>query len=176
MTPPGDPRRPARASGRDEPLRVAVHAQGVRLPLGRAAVAALARGVLRAERVRAAELSFTFLAAPAMAALNRRHLGHRGPTDIITFELAPVPGTPRAGDVYVCPEVARENARRLGVPVREEVARLVVHGTLHVLGHVHPEDEGRTASPMWRRQERLLARLFTPRRAAPRAAAGGARA
>ncbi len=100
-----------------------------------------------------------------MAALNRRHLGHRGPTDIITFELAAVPGAPRAGDVYVCPEVARENARRHGVPVREEVARLVVHGTLHVLGHEHPEDEGRTRSAMWRRQERLLARLYAPRRA-----------
>lgn len=145
---------------RDDPLRVHVHADGVRLPLGRATVAELARGVLRAERVRAAELSFTFVAAPVMAALNRRHLGHRGPTDIITFELAPVPGHPRTGDVYVCPDVARENARRHGAGVRAEVARLVVHGTLHVLGHVHPEDEGRARSPMWQRQERLLARLF----------------
>jgi probable rRNA maturation factor len=148
-----------------------VHADGVRLPLGRDAVAALARGVLRAERVRTAELSFTFVTAPAMAALNRRHLGHRGPTDIITFEFAPVPGGPRAGDVYVCPDVARDNARRHGVPVREEVARLVVHGTLHVLGHEHPEDEARTASPMWRRQERLLARLYAPRRGGPLARA-----
>ncbi len=165
MNAPGDIRAAAAARARDAALRVAVHADGVRLPLGREAVADIARGVLRAERVRAAELSFTFVTAPAMAALNRRHLGHRGPTDIITFELAPVPGAPRAGDVYVCPEVARENARRHGVPVREEVARLVVHGTLHVLGHEHPEDDGRTRSAMWRRQERLLARLYAPRRA-----------
>jgi probable rRNA maturation factor len=152
---------PAAAEGA---LCVRVQADGVRLPLGRAAVAALARGVLRAERVAAAELSFTFVTAPAMAALNRRHIGHRGPTDVITFELAAVPGAPRAGDVYVCPEVARENARRHGAGLREEVARLVVHGTLHVLGHVHPEGEGRTTSPMWARQEWLLARLFGARR------------
>ena len=144
---------------------VHVHANGVRLPLGRAAVAELARGVLRAERVRAAELSFTFVTEPAMAALNRRHLGHRGPTDIITFELAPVPGQPRAGDVYICPDVARAHARAHDVPVREEVARLVVHGTLHVLGREHPEDESRTRSPMWRRQEALLARLYPVRAA-----------
>jgi probable rRNA maturation factor len=137
-----------------------VQADGVRLPLGRAAVQAIARGVLRAERVRAAELSFTFVTARAMAAINRRHLGHRGPTDIITFELAPVPGRPRTGDVYVCPEVAREHALLHGVSVREEVARLVVHGTLHVLGREHPEDASRTRSPMWRRQEQLLARLY----------------
>ena len=155
-------RHRAADAGRDAALRVRVHADGVRVPLGREAIAAIARGVLRAERVRAAELSFTFLTAPAMAALNRRHLGHRGPTDIITFEFAPVPGGARAGDVYVCPEVARENARRHGVRVREELARLVVHGTLHVLGHEHPEDDGRTRSAMWRRQERLVARLYAP--------------
>jgi rRNA maturation RNase YbeY len=133
---------PDDSSRRRAALGVAVHADGVRLPLGRDVVAEIARGVLRAERVRAAELSFTFVDAAAMAALNRRHLGHRGATDIITFEFAPVPGGARAGDVYVCPEVARENARRHGVPVREETARLVIHGTLHVLGHEHPEDEG----------------------------------
>ena len=160
MSSPDDIGRPR---GAGDALRVAVHADGVRLPFNRRAVAELARGVLRAERVAAAELSFTFVTPTAMAALNRRHLGHRGPTDIITFELARVPGLPRAGDVYVCPDVARANARLHGAPVREEVARLVVHGTLHVLGHVHPEDEERTRSAMWRRQERLLARLYMPR-------------
>jgi probable rRNA maturation factor len=44
--------------------------------------------------------------------------------------------------------------------VREELARLVVHGTLHVLGYDHPVDHTRGDSPMWRRQETLLARLF----------------
>jgi probable rRNA maturation factor len=167
---PGDPGAASTRRAARDPLDVAVHADGVRLPLGRAAVAEIARGVLRAERVPAAALSFTFVAPARMAALNRRHLGHRGPTDIITFELAPVPGAPRAGDVYLCPDVARENARRHGVSVREEVARLVVHGTLHVLGHEHPDDETRTGSPMWRRQEQLLAVLY--RQARPRERAG----
>jgi probable rRNA maturation factor len=49
--------------------------------------------------------------------------------------------------------------------VREEIARLVVHGVLHALGHEHPEDEARTTSPMWRRQERLLDRLWNAREA-----------
>jgi probable rRNA maturation factor len=38
--------------------------------------------------------------------------------------------------------------------------RLVVHGTLHVLGHDHPTGASRTTSPMWRRQERILARVL----------------
>lgn len=160
---------PTRAPGAAGAPHVDVQADGVRLPLGRARVAALARAVLRAERARGARLSFTFVAPRAMAALNRRHLGHRGPTDILTFELAPAPGAPPHADVYICPEVARANAAAHGCGVREEVARLIVHGTLHALGHEHPEDGRRTTSPMWRRQEQLLARLLP--RVLPTAAA-----
>jgi len=60
------------------------------------------------------------------------------------------------GDVYVCPWVAAREARSRGIPLRQELIRLVVHGTLHALGRDHPEDEDRTASPMWRRQERYV--------------------
>jgi probable rRNA maturation factor len=48
---------------------------------------------------------------------------------------------------------------RQGVSAQEELLRLVVHGTLHVLGHDHPESDARTKSPMWRKQERILARV-----------------
>ncbi|HEU4643765.1 MAG TPA: rRNA maturation RNase YbeY [Gemmatimonadaceae bacterium] len=132
-----------------------------RIPLARARVAELAGGVLRAEGVRNALLSITFVSDRAIAAMNASHLGHRGPTDVISFGFAPAGAhAPVVGDVYIAPAVARENARRHGVGVREELARLVVHGTLHVLGHDHPEGDARTSSPMWRRQERLLARLL----------------
>jgi probable rRNA maturation factor len=123
-------------------------------------VAEIARAVLVGERVRAFQLSIAFVDERAMAALNWEHLRHRGPTDIISFELPAAPGMPRAGDVYISPDVARRNAEAHGVGVREEIARLVIHGTLHVTGWEHPEDDGRDRSPMWRRQERLLARLY----------------
>jgi probable rRNA maturation factor len=157
MTGAGDSRR-----GRPQPdaaLAVHVAAESVRPTLGRARVAALARAVLRAEGVRAAEISLTFVDVDAMAALNWRHLRHRGPTDIITFELSPSPGAPVTGDVYVCPDVARDNARAHGCTVREELARLVVHGMLHTLGHEHPEDASRVESPMWAAQERYVRRF-----------------
>lgn len=138
-------------------LAVAVSSDAIRLPIARRRVAALAQRVLRAEHVRDALLSVSFVSSRAIAALNARHLGHRGPTDVIAFWFAPAgAGAPVVGDIYIAPEVARANARRHGVGVREELARLVVHGTLHVLGHVHPAGDARTASPMWRRQERLL--------------------
>jgi probable rRNA maturation factor len=149
-------------------LSVVVSTEGVRVPLSTARVAVLAREVLRRERVREALLSIAFVSLRTIARLNRIHLAHRGPTDVISFAFRPPKvrqqtrrdgagyGPGLLGDIYIAPEVARRNALRLGVPQREEIARLVVHGVLHVVGHDHPEGDGRTESPMWRRQERLL--------------------
>ena len=141
---------------------VHVASSGVRLSLARARVAAIARAVLRAEGVADALLSITFVTARRIAILNRRHLGHRGATDVISFGFVRARrGDPVVGDVYIAPDVARRNALVHGIAVREELARLVVHGTLHTLGFDHPEGGGRVTSPMWRRQEQLLRRLWT---------------
>ena len=106
-------------------------------------------------------LSITFVGRAAISRLNRRYLGHEGPTDVISFGLARI-GKRGAvvGDIYICAEIARENAKRQGIPAGEELLRLVVHGTLHVLGRDHPVGPTRTTSPMWRRQERILARIL----------------
>ena len=141
-------------------LAVSVSADGVRPALSRERVAAIARRVLRAERVRHAMLSITFVTRRAIARLNAAHLGHSGATDVISFGFAPARADgPVVGDVYIAPEVARENARRHGEGVRAETARLVIHGVLHVLGHDHPANEDREGSAMWRRQEALLRRV-----------------
>jgi probable rRNA maturation factor len=137
---------------------VHVSADGVRLPLARARVTEIVRHVLASEGVNEAMVSITFLGTRAMSALNRKHLGHRGATDVISFGFKEgVRQGPVIADIYIAPEVARANARRHGVGVREELARLLVHGVLHALGYDHADDESRLTSPMWRRQERLLA-------------------
>lgn len=139
---------------------VDVAVDGVRISVSRARVAAVADGVLHAERVRDALLSVAFVTDRRIAALNRKHLGHRGVTDVISFGFDPVDARGDVvGDVYIAPDVARRNARAAGTSVREELLRLVVHGVLHVLGHDHPEDGARYGSPMWQRQERLLRTL-----------------
>lgn len=135
---------------------VAVQTEGVRSPVALARLERVGRLVLRAEKAGAALLSVTLVSRRRIAAMHRRHLGHTGATDVISFGFRDPMGAV-IGDVYICPEVASANAKRHGVPVREEIIRLVVHGTLHVLGHEHPEGEARTTSPMWTRQERLLA-------------------
>ncbi len=139
------------------PVVVESSAPGLRAPLSAARVESLVALVLKAEGIADAMLSVTFLSARAMAKMNREQLGHAGATDIITFELTrPVADAPVTGDLYICPDLARANAKAWKVPVREEFARLVIHGTLHTLGLEHPEGESRVDAPMWRAQEKYV--------------------
>lgn len=121
---------------------------------------ALVRQVLEAEGVpRDSETSVAFVDPAEMAQLNEAHMGHTGPTDVLSFPLDlvagvhapenPGAGNPGAGpaligDVVVCPAVAAENAAtgagsRPGHDgsVTAEIDLLVVHGVLHLLGMDH---------------------------------------
>ena len=132
-----------------------------RLSVSRARVREAAIATLKAERANDAMLSITFVGRATISQLNRRYLGHYGPTDVISFGLSRAGKRDAVvGDVYICPEVARENARTQGISAVEELLRLVIHGTLHVMGNKHPTGAGRTTSLMWRRQETILARVL----------------
>ena len=121
-------------------------------PLRAAARAALATRQPSPE----GSVSVTFVSEPEIRSLNGRWLGRDAPTDVIAFDLGG--DGPLLGDIYICPPVAARGAREARVPVEEELARLVVHGILHLLGHEHPEGEDREASAMFRLQEEVLRR------------------
>ena len=143
------------------PRRVVVEVSSTvrRMPLSAARTRELVELTMSAEKIRDAMISIAFVGKAAIAALNKNYLSHSGPTDVISFgmrrdnQVGPV-----IGDIYVCPEIATRNAKRLKISVRQEIERLVVHGSLHVAGNEHPEDESRISSPMWRKQEKILAR------------------
>jgi len=71
----------------------------------------------------------------------------------------PESSLPVIGDIYICQQIAGRNAKSLGISLRAELARLVVHGTLHILGYEHPDGDARFSSPMWRKQEKILESL-----------------
>lgn len=139
-------------------VAVDVASDGVRASISADRVRDIVRTVCRRQKVKDALISVTFVTSRRIASLNREYLEHSGATDVITFELAPAAGVV-LGDIYIAPDVARQNARSLGTAVREELVRVVIHGTLHVLGHSHDEGEARTEGAMWRTQERLVAAL-----------------
>jgi probable rRNA maturation factor len=143
-------------------LSVGVASQRTRVPIARERVASVARAVLRSEGVGDALLSITFVSNAAIRRLNGKHFRRVALTDVISFGFRKTGrNTPVVGDVYIAPEVARASARANGITLREEIVRLIVHGTLHVLGYDHPDTQTRTRSTMWRKQERLVKRLST---------------
>lgn len=130
-----------------------------RIDIGR--WAGLAGAVLRDEGVSCGELGLRFVDPAAMAELNLAHMGASGPTDVLAFPIdggngvgggsMPEPAV-LLGDVVVCPEYAES---RLSGDLADELALLVVHGVLHVLGydHAHPAE----AAAMQAREQQLLA-------------------
>lgn len=137
-------------------MRVSV--SGVRLGVAQHLVRRSVRAVLDGEGAGPASVSVAFVSGQRMRGLNRRHFGRDRSTDVIAFGLRHDGRT--VGDIYVSPTAARRGARTAGVPVREEIVRLVVHGTLHALGHDHPDGPRRTRSLMWQRQERYVRRVL----------------
>jgi probable rRNA maturation factor len=117
-----------------------------------------ARAALSDRSAVAAELSVTFVTDQSIAELNHEYLQRSGPTDVLAFCLG---DDPIVGDVYISAETARRNARACRIPLKEELLRLVVHGTLHVLGYDHPEGDERQQSAMFQLQESLVDRLLS---------------
>lgn len=127
-------------------------------------LAALAEAVLIDRGVRTGILSLGFVDQGTIAHLNERFLGGAGPTDVLAFPLdtemsgdAPSEMPVLLGDVIVCPAVAEGNAGVRSVSTDDELALLVVHGVLHVLGMDHAEAD--EAAVMQGLERQLLDRL-----------------
>jgi probable rRNA maturation factor len=145
-------------------LTVDVSSERVRAALSAARATDAARATLRANKVGRALLSITFVSGQRIAALNLHHFGRRAATDVIALGFRRwSPNDPVIGDIYIAPTVAARSARDQRIGVREELTRLVVHGTLHVLGYDHPADDSRSTCPMWAQQEKLVRRLMARR-------------
>jgi probable rRNA maturation factor len=134
-------------------------------------LALLARHVLGAMRVhQQAELSVVLVDEPAMEQLNRQWMDEEGPTDVLSFPMdelrpggedeEPQPGL--LGDVVLCPQVAKRQARTAGHSSEEELLLLTTHGILHLLGfdHAEPEEE----KEMFALQRTLLLTFLSTRR------------
>lgn len=155
--------RRGRTRGDEGDIEVFVADEQSAQPVDVARWEALARDVLRSQGVSGdVELALLFIDEAAIAELNQRFMGHEGPTDVLAFPIddddvmigrspdgsssgpdrGPVDDIPLLlGDVVVCPAVAARNAPSHAGTYDDEIALLVVHGILHVLGHDHAEPD-----------------------------------
>ncbi len=163
-------------------LEVFVTDEQIAHPVDAVRWARLAEDVLHAEGIRGdAELSVLYIDETAMAELNERFMATEGPTDVLSFPIddddvgvgrSPDNGTTGPmnsrsepmevplllGDVVICPAVAARNAPTHAGNYDDEMALLLVHGILHVLGmdHGEPEEEWLMQS----KERELLARFY----------------
>jgi probable rRNA maturation factor len=79
-------------------------------------------------------VSLSFVSKAEMKKLNRRYRGKNKPTDVLSFNLNE---GRLLGDVLICPDVARANAKEYGTTIGAELARLLAHGLLHLTGYDH---------------------------------------
>ena len=131
-------------------------------------IVTMAERVLLAESVPGhAELAIVLVGSDEMAGYNRRFMERDGPTDVLAFpveQLVPgqIPttianGQPLSlGDIFVCPAVVKDQAAELGVSVGDEMALIVTHGILHLLGYDH--NDPADAAVMTVREREFLAK------------------
>ena len=103
-------------------------------------------------------MSIVFVGAREMRSINLRYLGRDYATDVLSFSYGRVrmEDAPFLGEIIIAPEVAVNQATRHRTSPEKELRKLLVHGTLHLLGYDHERDRGR----MNRIQMKLLHRRF----------------
>ena len=117
-----------------------------------------------------AELAVLLVDPDTMEQLHLKWMDEPGPTDVLSFpmdELRPTPDDEEPkpgllGDVVLCPDVARRQAKQAGHSAEDELHLLTTHGILHLLGYDHAEPE--EEKEMFDLQGQLLADWTARRR------------
>lgn len=127
----------------------------------------VAEALSRALRIKKPlEISVSFVSSTKIQALNKAYRRKDRPTDVLSFSSREA-DLPKAlqvqtlswGDVIICSSYAKQEAKRRGLPLREELVRLLVHGVLHLAGYDHVTEPDELK--MFRLQERLVEELTT---------------
>ncbi len=131
-------------------VRISSSQSAVRVPRRR--ITRLVAFFAGVQDVRIAEIDLAVVSSREIAALNRRWLGRRGATDVLSFDLSEDGGPGIAAQIVICGDIAAKQARVGGV--QRELMLYVVHGLLHLMGY----DDARpaAAAKMHAREQELL--------------------
>ena len=100
---------------------------------------------------RVGDLNFVFCSDEFLLGMNKQYLNHDTYTDIITFDYSKEDkNLPISGDIYISVDRVRENAAKFNVAFENELHRVIIHGTLHLLGY---GDKTKAAKEEMRKQE-----------------------
>lgn len=100
-------------------------------------------------------LEINFVNEKTILEINTEYLGHKYPTDVISFNYSDESNN-LDGEIFICFDVAEENAKRFDAKFDDELKRLIIHGILHLIGY----DDGTKSKreKMREEEERLLSK------------------
>ncbi|MCD6402407.1 rRNA maturation RNase YbeY [bacterium] len=126
----------------------------------------IANKILESEKKENFDLSVFLVGPSRIRNLNKKYRGKNRITDILSFGqtqnlkfIMPPNKKEELGEIIVCPRVVKKNAKRYGVSFKEELARVLIHGILHLLGYNHEKSE-KAAKKMREKEEYYLAQIL----------------
>ncbi|KQC13535.1 MAG: hypothetical protein APR63_08385 [Desulfuromonas sp. SDB] len=111
----------------------------------------LIRSILSHLNISHGEMSISILNEQQIKSYNYRYRQVNSPTDVISFP-SEIEGD--WGDILICPEIIKENAKRFNINFTQELIRVIAHGILHLLGYNH--DNRLNKSKMFKLQEEIV--------------------
>ena len=118
----------------------------------------VAKIVLKGENRVTETLSLAFVGKAEIKKLNKKFRGKDKPTDVLSFELKDSAEKCYLGEIIICPDVVKENAKKYKVTVKSEMIKVFVHGILHLCGYDHEKSE-KEAEIMEKKQEKYLSKI-----------------
>lgn len=124
--------------------------------------------VLKGEKKKEADLSIAFVGQGRMRELNKKYRRKNRVTDVLAFpesklalekfKVGPTQKIEGLGEIVICLREVKKNAKRFNSIFEKELARVLIHGILHLLGYDHEKDEDE-AKKMEEKQQYYLNQL-----------------
>jgi probable rRNA maturation factor len=132
-------------------------------PIGENFLKKIAEKVLKGENRKGIDLSIALVGEKRMKGLNRKYRKKNRPTDILAFGNKEVInlklGVKEAAEIVICPAAVRKNSARFNSIFKKELARVLIHGILHLSGYDH-ERNARNAGKMNKKEAYYLNLFF----------------
>ena len=100
-------------------------------------------------------INIVFVTMDEIESLNKEFMKLEGPTDVLTF---PYHDEDVYGEIVICPEVVRKNAKEFSVDYEDELITVIIHGILHLAGYDH-ERENKKVDEMFKKQKEYVERI-----------------